>query len=297
MTFKPYRISAIAIHFNYLKLLLAGLLILAATAQAASITTIQLHNRSAEEIIPIIKPMLGPGDALTGQGYKLFLRSSPQTLDDVRQIVEALDVASKTLLISVSQGSRSEVEAIDINGSLQVENGNSSIGVGNRTSQGAGSIDYSKGSTSVGVDASSTRSKQQSNPVHRLRVAEGTEGFIQTGAQVPYYSGKTGGSSSGSSTTTTEFKDVTTGFFVLPRIRGDRVTLQVRPFRNTQSKTRPGTIDTQQANTTVSGPLGEWLQIGGVSEQFEHSQTGIASRSSSKGSSEDRIWIKAELIR
>ena len=55
-------------------LLLCLLMLLAAPVQADSINTIQLQNRPAEEVIPITKPMLGPNDSVTGQGFKLFLR-------------------------------------------------------------------------------------------------------------------------------------------------------------------------------------------------------------------------------
>ena len=34
---------------------------------------IDLKNRPADEIIPVIKPMLKPNDAITGTGYQLFL--------------------------------------------------------------------------------------------------------------------------------------------------------------------------------------------------------------------------------
>jgi len=119
-----------------------------------------------------------------------------------------------------------------------------------------------------------------------LRVTEGTEGFIQTGNQLAYSSYNNG----------TEFKDVTTGFYVLPRIRGSGVMLKVRPFKNSQSNTRAGSIDTQSANTTISGRLGEWLPLGGVSEQFKRSQSSIGSSSSSEGSNKSSIWIRADLI-
>jgi hypothetical protein len=291
MTFDPHRLLTLDLIRKYRQLLLVAALLLLSTAQAASITTIQLHNRPAEEVIPVISPMLGTGDSITGQGFKIFLRASPQTLEDVRQIVEALDVANQMLLISVSQGSERDFEATDISGQVKVESGDSSISVGNQAGAAAGSIDYSKGNTSAGVGASSTRSQQNSKPVHTLRVAAGTEGFIQTGLQVPYYGGV-----SGHSAGATEFKNVTTGFYVLPRIQDNQVTLQVSPFKNAPGSDRSGNIETQQARTTVTGPIGEWLQIGGVSEQFQRSQTGIASRSTASGSREDSIWIKAELL-
>ena len=89
------------------------LMLLASVVQAASITTIQLHNRPAVEIIPIVKPMLGANEVITGSGYKLFLRASPQSLEQVRDIIDALDAAAKILQVSVFQGSERDLTPSD----------------------------------------------------------------------------------------------------------------------------------------------------------------------------------------
>lgn len=274
--------------------LISGFMLLSFAVQANSLTTIQLMNRPAADVVPIIKPMLAPGDVITGSGFKIFLRASAQTVEDVEAMVEALDIASKIVMISVFQGSERSLDAMEISGNIEIDGDNANISIGNRNNDAAGNIDYSNDNVSGGVSAGSTWLNQQSGPIHRLRVTEGTEGFIQTGKQIPYFT------STGwyrPATGTVEYKDVTTGFYVLPRIRGDNVMLQVSPFKNSLGKAGDGSINTQQANTTIRGPIGEWIEIGGVSEQFNYSQSGIASRSSAEGSSEDRIWIKAELVR
>ena len=263
-------------------------LLLLSAVQAASITTIQLQNRPAEEIIPIVKPLLGPGEVITASGYKLFLRASPASVEQVRDIIDALDIAAKMLQISVFQGSERDLKTVAISGNLRIESGNANIGVGAGSSgkQGASNIAYDSGSVSGDINANSSQTNQASNPVHHLRLTEGTEGFIQTGNQVAYSSYYNG----------TEFKDVTTGFYVLPRIRGSGVMLKVRPFKNSQSNTRAGSIETQSANTTISGLLGEWLPLGGVTEQFKRSQNSINSSSSVEASNKSSIWIRADLV-
>jgi hypothetical protein len=265
---------------------LLALLLLTSAVQAASITTIQLNNRPAEEIIPIVKPMLDPSEVITGSGYKLFLRASPQTLQQVMGIVDALDIAAKVLEVSVFQGSEQDLKIRSVSGNLQIDNGNTSVGIGNDKKKSAGSISYNSGNVSGDINASSTHQRQSSNPVHKLRVSEGTEGFIQTGEQIPYLTGYR----------STEYQDVTTGFYVLPRIRGDRVTLQISPFKNSLAKAGKGSIDTQSARTTISGRIGEWLPLGGVSEQSKRSQSSLGSSSSSQSSSQHSIWIKADLV-
>ena len=267
--------------------MLLALMLLASAAQAASITTIQLNNRPAEEVIPIIKPMLDAGEVVTGSGYKLFLRASPQSLEQVRDIIDALDTAAKMLQVSVFQGSEQDLETRSVSGNLQIDNGNISVGIGNNNkNKSAGGISYNSGNLSGDINASTTHQRQTSNPVHQLRVSEGTEGFIQTGKQIPYLTGYS----------STEYKDVTTGFYVLPRIRGDMVTLQISPFKNSLTKTGKGSIETQSARTTITGRIGEWLPLGGVTEQSKRSQSSIGSSSSSKSQSQHSIWIRADLI-
>ncbi len=277
---------------------LLGLVLLVSTVQADSITTIKLSNRPAEEIIPIVKPMLGSDDAITGQGYKIFLRSSPQTLAQVKEMIDALDIAAKTLQISVFQGSTRGLSALGIGGGIQVESGDAGIDIGtraNKNGERGGSITYSTNNGSGNINSTTTRMRLEDNPIHQIRVTEGTEAYIETGEQVPYFSGNNwivpkavvGG---------IEYKNVTTGFYVLPRIHGDNVTLQVSPFKNSQGNTRGGNIETQNANTILTGRVGEWLLIGGVTEQLKREQSGTASYSSTQSRNNASIWIKADLV-
>ena len=238
---------------------LLSLVLLVSTVQADSITTIQLLNRPAEEIMPIVKPMLGAGDVITGRGFKIFLRSSPETLAQVREMIDVLDSAAKILQITVFQGNTRTLSALDIGVNIQIESGDASVEIGTRTNQNAtGSITYSTNNISGNLNSTSTRIRMEDNPIHQIRVTEGAQGYIETGEQFPYFSGANriapravaGG---------IEYKNVTTGFYVLPRIHGDNVTLQVSPFKNSQSNARGGNIETQHANTTITGRVGEWL--------------------------------------
>jgi hypothetical protein len=243
--------------------LLALVLLVGSAVDAASITTIQLRNRPAVEVIPVIEPLLEPGDAISGQGFKIFLRASPQTVDEVRDLIGSLDKAAKTLLISVFQGNRRELSQSAVSGGIRIENGE------------------------VGADiaAGDSRQRSESGPVHRLRVTEGNEGYIETGVRLPYYTGAGG------------YADATTGFYVLPRVSGERVTLQISPFKNSLSRSGSGNIDTLRAETTITGRLGEWLPLGGVSERIERSQSDGTTYQSTRGNNEHSLWIRADLAR
>jgi len=275
---------------------LIGLAVLASPVQANSLTTIQLYNRPAEEIIPIIEPMLGSRDMITGQGFKLFLRSSPSTIAEVEAMIEVLDAAAKILLISVFQGSERDLRALSLSGNIQIESGDASGSIGNSSNNSAGSINFNTLDTSGSINATGTSGRMEDNPLQRLRVTEGSAGYIETGEQIPYFSG-VGWVRPGATVGDVEYRNVTTGFYVLPRISGDSVSLQVSPFKNSLTKARTGNIATQQAYTTITGRIGEWLLIGGTTEEIKRSQSSIGNYSSTQNRANAGIWIKADLTR
>jgi type II secretory pathway component GspD/PulD (secretin) len=139
-----------------------------------------------------------------------------------------------------------------------------------------------------------------------LQVLEGNSAFIRMGQSIPVPQRETvremvNGRIVERRASSVDYRDVNTGFYVLPRVSGDRVTLEISPQRETLASPEQnlprGSINTQRATTVVSGHLGEWIEIGGISQ-------GIASdRSTTLGSTRElaadnrRILLKVDEIR
>lgn len=227
---------------------------------AESITTLQLQSRPAEEIVPIIAPLLEPGEKISGQGYRIFLRASPRTVEEVRALIAGIDIAPRSLMISIFQGREIDLEQRNISGRFRVENGDAS----------------------VSITAGEARRNESGGPVHRLRVSEGSEGFIATGTRSGLFP-------------LAEI-NAASGFYVLPRVNGERVTLQISSASSKLRKSRAD-IETLQATTTLSGRLGEWLPLGGVDQSVDNSRGDGFGRRSTRGHEQYGIWIRAELVR
>ncbi len=285
-----------------LYLLLCLLTLLASPVQAESINTIQLQNRPAVEIIPIIEPMLGPNDSVTGKDYQLFLRASPETLAQIKEMIGSLDIAAKLLLISVFQGDDRDLRALSIDGSVKTESNESTVGIDSRRNkqgaQSGGDVSYGTRNSSSGDTTFSTRGRLKDNPIHQLRVTDGTEGYIETGEQIPYFSARYGGYGRGprDHERGVEFKDVTTGFYVLPRTHGNNVTMHVSPFKQTKSESQGGNIDSKRARTTITGSIGEWLPVGGTTEQTQRERRSNSTYNTTQSRNNESIWIKADLV-
>jgi type II secretory pathway component GspD/PulD (secretin) len=269
-------------------------------ALAGDIEIIQLENRLAQEIMPMIKPMLAPGDAISGQGYQLFIRTSEENLQQIRKLISRLDREPKMLLISVFQGSDDDFSELTIDGAINYRNGRNRLHLGQSGTEGRGAeYSYRTPSGSATARIINTTRRGSQRPVHRLRIIEGTPGYIETGQSIPFFSGTAwqnrrdrvervlGG---------VEYKEIHTGFYVLPHLRGNQVTLDVSPYRQTPNKKQGGAYETSGAETRIIGPLGQWLLIGGITQQSRNEQSGIGKTHSTRSSRAQKIWIKAELV-
>lgn len=262
--------------------LLALLALNSAIVLAGGIQIIPLQNRLSEELIPIIKPMLGPNDAISGQGFQLFLRTSDENMQQIRLMISKLDSAQKLLLISVFQGDVHDLRTLGVAGNISYQNSHNDLG-------------YSTGNTSARLKLLSTTRNHSDNPIHQLRISEGTQGYIETGESIPYFSGgypdRTGLIYGG-----VEYKDIHSGFYVLPRVHGDQVTLDINPYKEKRSQEFSGAYETSSASTTITGPLGQWLPIGGVTEQSQNTRSDMTSYIATRSGDDKRIWIKAEVV-
>ena len=77
-------------------------LLFAGVASAAPIEVITLKHRSAGDLVPLIQPLLGKDEAVSGMGNQLIIRSG--NLRQIRRVVESLDKAQRNLTITVRQG-------------------------------------------------------------------------------------------------------------------------------------------------------------------------------------------------
>jgi len=85
-----------------MKLFLPVLLFLSQAAFGqGTLEVIPLRYRTADHVIPVLRPLLEPGGALSGQFNQLIVRASPANLAQIRQALEAIDQPQRRLTISV----------------------------------------------------------------------------------------------------------------------------------------------------------------------------------------------------
>jgi len=267
------------------------LLLACATAYGAGLHVIDLRNRPADEILPVIRPLLQPGGSISGQGFKLFVRASRHNLADIRQAVAALDVPERMLRVSVrqSRGLNGFDSMRGMGGARQDANTRTFISgreppqLSTRT-EPAGSYRIER-RTSQGLDYTT----------RFLTVLDGHRAFIQVGRSHPQVQPfavlAAGQLDTGAGI---EYRDVTTGFEILPRLHGDRVWIEVTPQFAFASNRGGQTVAFQLLRTTIDARIGQWVNLGGaVGTNSAITQT-ILGQTITTGSDKRRILIRID---
>ncbi len=245
-------------------------------ASPLHIHVIALKHRSAGAVIPIIKPFIAPGGAISGTGYTLIVRTTDKNFVVLQRLLGEIDTAPRQLMVTVRQSSdtNSQSHSARLNGQIRSDNGRLSV-------QGQGQI-YN------------TESRGSSPDEQRLQVQEGQWATIHFGQSVPIASRQV--LPNGSISDSVQYKAVTSGFDVLVRVHGDIVTLSIRPSKATLSPQGGGIINEQQAQTTVSGRLGEWIALGGISAARSNSGSGTLYQTGSHNIQIGTISVRVDAI-
>jgi hypothetical protein len=94
----------------------------------------------------------------------------------------------------------------------------------------------------------------------------------------------------------TEYRDAATGFSVRPRLQGDIVTLDINPQRDSFDDRRRGTVNVQQVTTTVSGRIGEWIDLGGMDDSRSDERSALLGRSSGRTGDRRGVQVRVEIL-
>ena len=268
-------------------------------AQQTVLEVIDLKYRSADQIVPMLKPLLAPGGTISALQNRVILRTTPQNMAELKKVLDAVDTMPKRLMVSVRQeavGTGLDTEA-EVSGSIGTGDARVSV-PGNRSKEGA-TATVRKGDNVVRGRAISSQSATTDRGVQTVQVLEGNEALIRIGQSVPIGSGSLTVTLLGAQVSqSVEYRDADTGFRVKPRVNGDRVTLEISSRRDTVADpyaTAP-TFNVQRIDTVVSGRLGEWMDIGGVDQSRVQNEGGTISRRTGSVSDDRKVFVKVDRL-
>lgn len=284
-----------------------GWLLLAATAsvafaQAMVVEVLPLRYRTAEELLPVIRSMLAREGSASGFQGRLVVRTTPANLEEIKRVLESLDVAPRQLLITVRQdldagrGAR-EAEVSGRGGSDRAR-----VIVPDSGEQRGANVVLREGDERLRARGYESHSAERERGTQTVRVLEGREAFVRIGQSLPVREFQVrrtvvGGQVIEQVVEGARYREAASGFYVLARLVGDRVTLDIRPQHEAFSTETPGSIQFQRLVTTVSARLGEWIEIGGVLQEAEQRQSVLLGRTATAATERRQVLIRVEEAR
>lgn len=264
----------------WLALGMAGAALPQALYQNTVVEVIQLRYRTSQELIPMLQPMLAPGGGISGLQGQLVVRTTPANLEEIKRILASVDIAPRQLLVTVRQDA-------------DMSNERSAVGVSGGIGRDARTDNRAR------LHIIEGRSNENSSNTQSLRVMEGREAYVRVGQSIPVRGREirrtvVNGQVVEQVVDSTQYRDVSTGFYVLPRVSGDRVTLDISPQREALSRQAAGGVSVQSVVTTVSGQIGEWIELGGIAQDASGQQTVLFGTAAGGMRDTRRVQVKVD---
>lgn len=92
-----------------------------------------------------------------------------------------------------------------------------------------------------------------------------------------------------------QYKEIKTGFYVKAIVIGDKARVTIKPFKEGLSKNGGSTIVGTESKTTMTVPLGEWVDIAGVNNTKFESRSGRVIGTRDQDHVDDVISLKVDL--
>ena len=238
-----------------------GLLFCITNAFSQPVVTkvIDLTYSQADKIIPLLQPLLQPGEKISGSGSTLIVNVSPETLTALRVVLHKLDQPPVTFRITIHQGDTDWL-------STQTDE-----------------VTYS---------TSSNTDQQKSQSVN---VINGSSAFVSTGTETPILTSVGVGWNTGVSY---QQHPVNTGLQVEPHLQGSQVRLTVKRIREQQNQQAMQQFDNQQIDTTMMVPLDKWVVLGSAQGADESSETQSDTYSASdRFANNATLYIKVSVLK
>lgn len=257
-------------------------LMVGGSLQAAPQTEVfTLGYSMAESMIPAIEPILRNNERVSAYGNQLIVRAEPERIEEIRTLLAQLDRQPAQLRISVANDGSSTSSGSGFEINSRFETGAGDIVVGDPSSRNQARIIRRE-------------TRGQSDGVRRITANEGYPVLIQSGQRVPLTTTTT--NVYGLIVQQTQYRNVTQGFYATVRLNGNQATITLSANNNRVNRNDNRVIDLQQADTVITGRVGEWITVGTLGDTARSNDRDVGRRLSTRSQDEGSIRLMVERL-
>lgn len=224
----------------------------------AEVAVIQIYYRDASELLPMVEPFLSPeGKAsVDDRTNTIIVNDTGEAVAKIRAFITQMDKPAEQVKI------RFRFQQADLSKERDLSASGTASGEGWSVTTGEGEGD------GVNVRVRDRRVNQRQDSESFISVASGSTAYIMVGRDVPfterwiYLSRRYAHVAE-----TVSYRRIETGMEVRPVVAGDRVHIEIVPRISSLEPGERGVIRFAEASTKLTVPRGQWVTIGGTSEQ------------------------------
>ena len=271
-------------------LLLLGLLATGRMVLAQNLEILPVRHRPAQELVEVLRPMLGAGESLSAYQDQIIVRASPSTVNNLKQILQQIDQPARQYLVQWQITGQQQTSREQLSGGVVINSDGRQLG------------------GQIGGTVLSTQNNRGDGFSQQVRVLEGNSAWIALNQQVPLQVRQTTVTPYGVvSSSGSQYVSFTSGLAVTPRAlgRGQQVQLALAPQRSTRSHSPAYNMQQGLANpaeqvsqvtTTMIVNLGEWVEIGSIAEATQRNERAVLSSSDARGQGGQRLMLRVDAV-
>lgn len=236
--------------------LILWLMLPSGVSAAREVAVIQVEHRWAAELVPIVESILSPNGTVTvsERVNSLVIMDTPDAIERVRAYLGRFDRPVEQVRIHVRFHATGMERDSDVSVRGRISNDNASVAVGGKK----------KDDFEVSVAA---RNHRQNIVAEFFVLAmSGSPAYIRTGKEIPYHQNSAFFRRYAPSGGTVTWQNVESGFEVTPTIAGENAHLKIVP-RIAYDDRKDAVVRFFGARTEVAVTLGQWVEIGGATNQ------------------------------
>ena len=227
--------------------LVPALILLYSVLLANEVAVIKVQYRKAAELVPIVQTMLSSGGSVTvsQRVNSLVIVDNPEAIRRVYAYLERFDKPVEQVRIHVRLNNTGADEERTVTTRGRYSKDNVSAALRRKKKDG------------VDISAEDHERRRSGTSSAFVVAMSGSPAFIRSGKEIPYRQSSAGG--------TVVWKSADSGFMVTPTVVGDNVHLKIVPSVSC-ADCKDGVIRSFGAQTELTAPFGQWVEIGGITD-------------------------------
>lgn len=267
--------------FKFVTLLFVLTVSTAVLAQTDSIQqeTIRLEHKPAIDIIPLVSPLLPENSEINGEGYKIILKTTAESMPQIKQLIADLDIPLQQLQISVSLNSP------------VLQQGATTSPTDTPTDQKT--PNQSAITVSESTQFYPTRGQQMANGIQIIKVLTNRWSMIRTGQAIPIIERKR--NPDGTITESVHYQQVNQGLRIRPQLTGEEIILSIQPFYEAASQTGKGQQLYYKSEKHTKTHLGNWISIDTTTGNHVKISNDQGQRHQTSAAAKSLIYLKVDI--